>query len=178
MMRFRLECLAIGVAGATIPWGTPNRPRGLLFLPCFWGFARGQAWVGLINTAEVVHAQVRVVDDERVEEAVEDVGAEVVVVGDIEGFVGEALSSEVDGDDAMGFGELGEDVAVEVVCLRRDSQLRALLEPLERVVVVEIEALEASIFGRWLGRAPRLRWRGLRTFAKLGLFGGVGWTFL
>ena len=36
----------------------------------------------------------RVVDDERVEEAVEDVGAEVVVVGDIEGFVGEALSSE------------------------------------------------------------------------------------
>ena len=130
------------------------------------------------GAAEVVHAQVCVVDVGRVEESVEDVGEEVEVLRDFQRFVGEALSLEVDGDDAMGFGELREDVAVEEVCLRRDSQLRALLEPLERVVVVEIEALEASIFGRWLGRAPRLRWRGLGTLAKLGLFGGVGWTFL
>ena len=124
-----------------------------------------------------MQGEVCVVDVGRVEESVEDVGEEVEVLRDFQRFVGEAEAWEVKGDGAVGLDQLREDVAVEVVCLRRDSQLRALLEPLERVVVVEIEALEASIFGRWLGRAPRLRWRGLGTLAKLGLFGGVGWTF-
>ena len=43
---------------------------GCCFCRVFGGFARGQAWVGLINTAEVVHAQVGVADAERVEECV------------------------------------------------------------------------------------------------------------
>ena len=48
---------------------------------------RGQAWVGLIDSADV----------ERVEETVEDVGEEVVVVGGVEGFVGEAVAWGVEG---------------------------------------------------------------------------------
>ena len=56
----------------------------------------------------------RVADVERVEEAVEHVGEEVVVVRGVEGLVGEAVAWEVDGDEAVGFGEGGDDVAVEV----------------------------------------------------------------
>ena len=46
--------------------------------------------------------------------AVEHVGVEVVVVPDVERFVGEAVAWEVERDGAVGFGELGEDVAPEV----------------------------------------------------------------
>ena len=56
----------------------------------------------------------RVADVERGEEAVEHVGVEVVVVRDVERFVGEAVAWEVERDGAVGFGELREDVAVEV----------------------------------------------------------------
>jgi len=54
------------------------------------------------------------VDAERVEECVEGVGVEVVVVGDVEGLVAEAAARQVERDGALGFPELGEDIAVEV----------------------------------------------------------------
>jgi hypothetical protein len=61
-----------------------------------------QAPVHARGAAKVMHDEVRVVDAERVEEAVEDVGEEVEVAGDVEGFVGEAIAGEVDRDGAVG----------------------------------------------------------------------------
>jgi hypothetical protein len=65
------------------------------------------------GAAEVVHDEVRVVDAERVE----DVGEEFEVVGDVEGFVGDAVAWEVDSDGAVCFCERVEE-AVVVVDLR------------------------------------------------------------
>ena len=47
--------------------------------------------------------------------SVERVGIEVVVVREVERFVGEAVAREVERDGSVGLAELGEDVAVEVV---------------------------------------------------------------
>jgi hypothetical protein len=61
-----------------------------------------------------VHHQVGLRDAEGIEQIIEGVGVEVEVVAGVEGFVGEAVAWEVEGDDAVGFGQRGDDVAVEV----------------------------------------------------------------
>ena len=70
------------------------------------------------GAAEVVDCEVGTTNVERVEETFEDVLEEGEVVVGVEGFVGEAVAWEVDGDGAVGFGENGEDVAVEVGACR------------------------------------------------------------
>jgi hypothetical protein len=61
-----------------------------------------------------MHHQVGLRDAEGIEQIIEGVGVEVEVVAGVEGFVGEAVAWEVEGDDAVGFGQRGDDVAVEV----------------------------------------------------------------
>jgi hypothetical protein len=66
------------------------------------------------GAAKVVDDEVGVVNVERVEEAFEDAFVEGEVVLGVEGFVREAVAREVDGDGAVGFGELRHDVAPQV----------------------------------------------------------------